>query len=100
MAQLDVPLKRLRVGQTARREHSYTAILHKVHRYFLPIALVFIFIRAWDAYEAVWWPDDSGTRHFGIGVGTVVLTVNVVLLSCYTFGCHSLRHLVGGARDR
>jgi len=24
----------------------------------------------------------------------------VVLLTCYTFGCHSLRHLVGGFRDR
>jgi hypothetical protein len=29
-----------------------------------------------------------------------VLLTNVVLLSCYTFGCHSLRHLVGGFRDR
>ena len=25
---------------------------------------------------------------------------NLVLLSCYTFSCHSLRHLVGGFRDR
>jgi hypothetical protein len=24
----------------------------------------------------------------------------VVLLSCYTFGCHSLRHLVGGRCDQ
>ena len=40
-------------------------------------------------------------RHaqFGIGVGTIVLAVNVVLLGCYTFGCHSLRHLVGGVLD-
>jgi hypothetical protein len=36
---------------------------------------------------------------FGIGVGSLVLTVNVVLLAGYTFGCHSLRHLVGGRRD-
>ena len=26
--------------------------------------------------------------------------INLVLLSCYTFSCHSLRHIVGGFRDR
>ena len=42
-----------------------------------------------------------GSRHqgFGIGIGTLVLAVNVVLLSGYAFGCHSLRHLVGGFLD-
>ena len=30
---------------------------------------------------------------------SLVLTLNVVLLSCYTLGCHSLRHLVGGSKD-
>ena len=38
--------------------------------------------------------------HFGIGVGTLVLATNVVLLSGYSFGCHSLRNLVGGALDQ
>ena len=38
----------------------------------------------------------TGDGAFGVGVGTLVLTVNVVLLGGYTFGCHSLRHLVGG----
>ena len=37
---------------------------------------------------------------FGIGVGTLVLLINVILLGSYTFGCHSLRHLVGGMFDR
>jgi hypothetical protein len=41
----------------------------------------------------------DGQEHFGVGVGTVVLTLNVVLLGGYTFGCHSLRHLVGGLFD-
>ena len=36
---------------------------------------------------------------FGIGVGTIILAINVILLGSYTFGCHSLRHLVGGRRD-
>ena len=39
-------------------------------------------------------------QSFGIGVGTLVLAVNVVLLSSYTLGCHSFRHLVGGRLDQ
>ena len=38
-------------------------------------------------------------EHFGIGLGTVILAVNVVLLSSYTLGCHSIRHVVGGVKD-
>ncbi len=38
-------------------------------------------------------------EHFGVAVGTLVLVTNVVLLASYTFGCHSLRHLIGGFLD-
>src|SRR5438477_1405962 len=34
-----------------------------------------------------------------VGIGTLVMAVNVILLSCYTFGCHSVRHLIGGQVD-
>ena len=44
-------------------------------------------------------PGYGGTA-FGIGVGTLVLAANVVLLGGYTLGCHSLRHLVGGRIDQ
>jgi hypothetical protein len=27
------------------------------------------------------------------------MALNVILLACYTFGCHSLRHLIGGNVD-
>jgi hypothetical protein len=37
---------------------------------------------------------------FGIGIGSLVLVVNVVLLGGYVFGCHAFRHLVGGTLDR
>ena len=36
---------------------------------------------------------------FGIGVGSIILTLNVVLIASYTFGCHSFRHLIGGRKD-
>ncbi|HRJ89860.1 MAG TPA: FAD-binding protein [Pyrinomonadaceae bacterium] len=35
----------------------------------------------------------------GVSVGTIVLSLNAILLAGYTFGCHSLRHLVGGGCD-
>ncbi len=80
-----------------RGEHSFPLILQNVHRYFLYIALVFIVILAYDAWKAMWFEDPAtGQATFGIGLGTLVLTVNVILLGGYTLGCHSLRHLVGG----
>ena len=32
-------------------------------------------------------------------MGTLVLLVNIILLTIYTFSCHSLRHLMGGKLD-
>ena len=42
----------------------------------------------------------TGGTTFGIGVGTIILAINVVLLGGYTLGCHSLRHLIGGRLDQ
>ena len=80
-------------------ERSFPLIMQNVHRYFMYLAVVFIFILACDAWDAMWFKDAQGAEHFGIGVGTLVLVVNVVLLGGYTFGCHSLRHLIGGFLD-
>jgi len=82
-------------------ERSFPLIMQNVHRYFLYVALFFIFVLAYDVWEALWFVDPtSGKTSFGIGVGTIVLAVNVYLLSGYTFGCHSLRHLIGGFLDQ
>jgi hypothetical protein len=35
-----------------------------------------------------------------VGVGSLVLTLNPILLGGYTLGCHSVRHLVGGRFDQ
>jgi hypothetical protein len=65
------------------------------------IALVFLIILSYDVWTALWFTDPStGLEEFGMGIGTLVLAVNVVLLGGYTFGCHSLRHMVGGIKDR
>ena len=83
-----------------RGERKFPLILQNVHRYFLYLALLFLIILAYDAIEGMFFMGVDGRRHFGIGVGTLVLVVNVILLSSYTFGCHSLRHLVGGRCDQ
>ena len=75
-------------------EKSFPLIMQNVHRYFLYIAVLFIFLLAWDAIKAF-----SFDGHFGVGVGTLVLCTNVVLLGSYTFGCHSMRHFMGGRKD-
>ncbi len=83
-----------------RGEFSLPLILQNVHRYFLYLALIFIVILASDAWKALWFEDPAtGKTSFGIGIGTLVLTLNVFLLGGYTFGCHSLRHRVGGKLD-
>jgi hypothetical protein len=55
---------------------------------------------AHDVYKALWFVSANGGEEFGIGLGTLVLAANTTFLSCYTLGCHSLRHLVGGGKDQ
>lgn len=82
-----------------RGERKFPLILQNVHRYFLYLALGFLLILAYDVWLAMWFTDAAGNTAFGIGVGTLVLALNVFLLGGYTLGCHSLRHLVGGGCD-
>jgi hypothetical protein len=84
-----------------RGERTFPLVLQNVHRYFLYLALAFLVILAWDVVKATRFADPAtGATTFGIGVGTLVLAANVVLLGSYTLGCHSLRHIVGGYLDR
>src|SRR5262245_11290593 len=75
-------------------ESNWPLIIQNIHRYFLYFAIIFIGLLTWDAINAFRF--DNG---FGIGVGTLVLCINVVLLAGYTFGCHSFRHIIGGRID-
>lgn len=92
------------VGEPRKRylgEHSFPLILQNVHRYFLYVGLIFLCVLAHDVWRAMWFADAAtGKEAFGIGVGTLVLAVNVFLLGGYALGCHSLRHLVGGFLDQ
>ena len=81
-------------------ENTFPLIIQNIHRYFLIFALLLLVFLTLDVWNALWFADATGAVSFGIGVGTLVLALNVVLLGSYTLGCHSLRHLVGGGHDR
>ena len=85
------------VGERPKKykgETKFPFILQNVHRYFLYLAVIFLGFLWYDAYRAFWWNGE-----FHIGVGTLVLLVNIILLTLYLFSCHSLRHLIGGKLD-
>ncbi|MDR7385659.1 hypothetical protein [Promicromonospora iranensis] len=77
---------------TYHGETRFPLVLQNVHRYFFYAALVIAVINTYDAIVAFRHPTDG----FVVGVGNLVLLVNVVLLWCYTASCHSCRHVMGG----
>jgi hypothetical protein len=80
-----------------KASHGYNGetkllLFQNLHRYAMYVAVIFLVVLWKDVVDAViGWPD--GVH---VGVGTLVMLANVLLLSGYTFGCHSFRHLVGG----
>jgi len=75
-------------------ETKFPFLLQNMHRYFLYLAILVLCFLWKEAFEGFWFDGK-----FGMGVGSIVLLANASMLSCYTFGCHSLRHLIGGKRD-
>ena len=77
-----------------RGETKFPFILQNAHRYFLYLSVLFLVFLWRDAIRAFFFDGKLGA-----GVGTLVMLVNVVLLTTYTLSCHSLRHLAGGKLD-
>lgn len=81
-------------------ENCFPLILQNIHRYFTYVAVIFLFILSYDVWLATQFPSpQTGATEFGIGLGTIVLAVNVVLLAGYVLGCHVARHVAGGFHD-
>lgn len=81
-------------------EKKFPFILQNVHRFFMYLALVFVFwFLPLDIYHAFHFDTPEGGVTFGMGLGTLVLTAFWLAVSAYTLGCHSFRHLVGGKLD-
>ncbi len=75
-------------------ETKFPFILLNLHRYFMYAALVILVILSYDFLVAFRQPAGAG-----VGLGTVILGINLATLGLYTFSCHSLRHLIGGKVD-
>src|SRR6476660_7801288 len=59
-------------GRSYRGETAFPFILQNVHRYFFYVAVLFICFLWYDAIRSFFFDG-----HFGVGVGTLVLTLNV-----------------------
>jgi hypothetical protein len=85
------------VDEPKRRYRGETAlpwVLNNFHRFAFYATVVQVGFLWFDAIVAF---DFHG--RFGIGLGSGIMLVNVLLLSGYTFGCHAFRHLAGGQLD-
>jgi hypothetical protein len=75
-------------------ETAFPWVFNNLHRFAFYATVVQVGFLWFDAILAF----DFGGR-FGVGLGSVLMLTNVVLLSGYTFGCHAFRHLAGGELD-
>src|SRR5580693_8959207 len=75
------------VGEPRKKylgERYFPLIIQNIHRYFLYLALAFVVLLSYDAFLAMWFTDSLGHKHFGVGVGTIVMILNAVFLGLYT----------------
>ncbi|MCC6269931.1 MAG: hypothetical protein IT190_01490 [Microbacteriaceae bacterium] len=76
----------------ATGETRFPLIFQNAHRYFFYAAIVVSLVNTYDAVRAFHGSDGG----FGIGLGTLIMVTNVVLLWAFTLGCNSCRHAIGG----
>ncbi len=76
-------------------ETRFPLILQNVHRYFWWATLVVALILTWDVVLA-FGPAPGEPDGIHMGLGTLLMLVNVVLIWLYQLSCHSCRHIVGG----
>lgn len=74
-------------------ETRFPLIMQNIHRYFFYIGLLFAVLLSYDA--ALGFRNPAGEWGH-MGLGSVVMTINVALIWLYTLSCHSCRHIVGG----
>ncbi|GBD03120.1 hypothetical protein HRbin19_00396 [bacterium HR19] len=80
-------------------ESAFPYILLNVHRYFLYLVVIFVFIHWGHAISAFLRWGENGSIKFGMGLGSLLILGDTVLLTLYVLSCHSLRHILGGGSD-
>jgi hypothetical protein len=77
--------------KTYSGETRFPLIFQNAHRYAFYAAGLISLINTWDAIQAMHSPGG-----FGLGLGNLILWINVIFLWAYTLSCHSCRHIIGG----
>jgi hypothetical protein len=75
-------------------ETRFPLIMQNLHRYFFYFGLILNCILTYDAVVA--FRSNTSSQWGHMGLGTLVMVVNAVLLWLYSLSCHSCRHIVGG----
>ncbi|WP_051247896.1 hypothetical protein [Nocardioides halotolerans] len=76
-------------------ETRFPLILQNVHRWFWYATLVVALVLTWDAVLA-FGPAEGESDGIHMGLGTVLMWINVAFIWLYQLSCHSCRHIVGG----
>ena len=76
-------------------ETRFPLILQNVHRFFWYAAVLVGLVLTFDVVLA-FRPAEGEPDGIHMGLGTVLMAINVVLIWLYTLSCHSCRHIVGG----
>lgn len=72
-------------------ETRFPLIIMNWHRFFWMLAAVLLLVNTWDVVKA--FDGENGVR---LGLGTVLMAVNCLLLWGYTVSCHAARHILAG----
>ncbi len=76
-------------------ETRFPLIIQNAHRWFWYAAVVVALILTYDVVLA-FGPAEGESDGIHMGLGTVLMLINVVFIWVYTLGCHSCRHIMGG----
>ncbi len=73
-------------------ETRFPLLGQNLHRYFFWAAVLVGILLTYDVAQAFRGPNGN----FGLGLGTLIMLANVILVWGYTLGCHSCRHITAG----
>jgi hypothetical protein len=76
-------------------ETRFPLILQNIHRWFWYATFVVALILTWDVVLA-FGPAPGESDGIHMGLGTLLMLVNVAFIWLYQLSCHSCRHIVGG----
>jgi hypothetical protein len=73
-------------------ETRFPLIFMNAHRYFFYLASLVLLLNIWDGVHAFQGKDGN----FGLGLGTLIIWINIAALAGYATSCHACRHVIGG----